>query len=307
MKKAIITGATGMLGLTLAFEALRKGDEVYAVIRPDSVRKGRLTENEHLHIVPCDLAEMKNLPNLIPRGKGVFYHMGWANTGRFRNRTEEGQNINVAFEEDAVRAAAAIGCTKFIGAGSQAEYGPKEDMKIGPLTPAEPVEFYGMAKLKAMEKGKKLSEELGMPFIWMRIFSTYGPYDKSTSMIAESLGKLLRGEPTAFTPATQIWDYLYSEDAARAFYLAGEKGRSGAVYCVGSGCGRPLREFIEIMCKTVDPKAVPGIGKKPFPPGKVRNLTADITSLTADTGFVPQVSFEEGIAKTAAFMKNAGL
>ena len=77
-----------------------------------------------------------------------------------------------------------------------------------------------MAKLKAMEK-EKLSEELGMPFIWMRIFfSTYGPYDKSTSMIAESLGKLLRGEPMAFTPATQIWDYLYSEDAARAFYLA---------------------------------------------------------------------------------------
>ena len=43
--------------------------------------------------------------------------MGWANTGRFRNRTEEGQNINVAFEGRCCRLAAAIGCTKFIGAG----------------------------------------------------------------------------------------------------------------------------------------------------------------------------------------------
>ena len=62
----------------------------------------------------------------------------------------------------------------------------------------------------------------------------YGIYDKETSMISDSIRKMLRGEETSFTPAGQRWDYLYSEDAGRAFYLIGERGRDGAVYCVAA-------------------------------------------------------------------------
>lgn len=271
MKRAIVTGATGMLGLALVKELLTHDYEVYAVIRPDSLRMERLElpelEAGLLHIVPCPLSEMSRLPAMIPQGNGVFFHMAWANTGKYRNKNPEAQNINVEYERSAVRAASDIGCRVFVGAGSQAEYGPKDLPLIGPDTPAEPTEYYGIAKLAAMKEGLKEARMSGISFIWMRIFSTYGPFDKATSMISESIVKMLKGEPAEFTPATQIWDYLYSEDAARAFYLAGERGKKEAVYCLGSGKGRPLKEYIQIMTEAVDPSIVPGIGKKTISAG----------------------------------------
>lgn len=62
----------------------------------------------------------------------------------------------------------------------------------------------------------------------------------------------------------QRWDYLYSKDAGRAYYLIGEKGRNGAVYCVGSGQARPLKEYIEEMARLTNAEA-PGIRAKPYP------------------------------------------
>ena len=77
MKRAIVTGATGMLGLALVKELLTHDYEVYAVIRPDSLRMERLElpelEAGLLHIVPCPLSEMSRLPAMIPQGNGVFF------------------------------------------------------------------------------------------------------------------------------------------------------------------------------------------------------------------------------------------
>ena len=200
-----------------------------------------------------------------------------------------------------------MGAEKFIGAGSQAEYGPKNLDVIGPDTETNPVTPYGAAKLAAGLLGRMLARELGIAFIWPRIFSTYGIYDKPTSMISMSIRKMLDGEKTSFSPAEHRWDYLFSEDAGRAFYLMGEKGKDGAVYCIGSGESRKLRSFIEEMAEACG-VPVTGIGDIPYPKdGKVRNLCADITNLTADTGFVPRVSFEEGIRRTVAWMRESQL
>ena len=114
---------------------------------------------------------------------------------------------------------------------------------------------------------------------------------------------MLKGEKTEFTPAEQRWDYLYSKDAGRAYYLIGEKGRDGAVYCVGSGQAHPLWEYIMQMAELTGADS-PGIGARPYPPGAVRNLCADIDSLTKDTGFVPEYTFEEGIKETLCWLES---
>ena len=308
-KRIVITGATGMIGVSMTRQALMSGAEVYAVIRPGSKNAGRLDElkdkYDGFHLVECELDSLEELPGLIPKRElcDIFYHLGWANTGKNRNASPEAQNINVEYTVNAVDAAAALGCKHFVGAGSQAEYGPKDIEKIGPETSCEPTEFYGVAKLAAKEAAAKEAAAKGIGFSWARIFSTYGPNDKLTTMISENIARMIRGEPTEYTAATQMWDYLYVDDMARAFLLVGTNGKDGKVYCLGSGEGRPLREYIEIMTKAVDPSIEPGIGKKPYPPGKVRNLCADISSLTMDTGFLPNVPFEEGIRYTIEDMK----
>ena len=114
---------------------------------------------------------------------------------------------------------------------------------------------------------------------------------------------MLNGEAPEYTAAEQMWDYLYSGDAAQAFYLAAEKGRDGAVYCLGSGQARPLREYIEIMRDEIDPKLTLKFGERPYADTQVMYLCADISALQKDTGFVPRVGFKEGIRETVQWAK----
>jgi nucleoside-diphosphate-sugar epimerase len=101
-----------------------------------------------------------------------------------------------------------------------------------------------------------------------------------------------------------MWDFLYAKDAGRAFYLLGESGIAGKTYCIGSGIARPLREYIEKIRDAVDPKASVGFGDVPYSPKQVMYLCADISELTADTGFTPEYTFEQGIRETVDWIKS---
>lgn len=302
MQRIIITGATSMIGAALIKECIKKGIEVYAVVRASSGKKKRLPESEKLHMVDCSLEELETLPQKITEKCDTFYHIAWGNTGENRNSSTELQSRNIAYTLAAVKAAYALGCRRFIGAGSQAEYGPMDVDKISPDSPVNPTTPYGAAKLASGQLARMLCKELGMECIWPRIFSVYGIYEKETTMVASGLRKMLAGEKTSFTPALQRWDYLFSADAGRAYYLIGEKGKDGAVYCVGSGQAGPLKDYIEIMAELTGAEET-GIGARPYPAGAVMNLCADISSLTADTGFVPEYTFREGIRETITWLK----
>lgn len=302
MKRIVVTGATSMIGLALIEESLKHGVEVVAVVRGNSSRAGRLKSHPLLETVECSLENLAQLPEKIKKPCDTFYHIAWGNTGENRNKSTELQSRNIQYTLDAVKAAKEIGCHRFIGAGSQAEYGPLDVESIGPDTPGKPSTPYGVGKLAAGQLAFMLCRELELECIWPRIFSVYGVGEKETTMIASGLRKMLKGQPTEFTPAGQRWDYLYSKDAGRAYYLIGEKGRAGSVYCVGSGQARPLKEYIQIMADLTGAKET-GIGKRPYPAGAVMNLCADISSLTEDTGFVPEYTFEKGIGETISWIK----
>ena len=291
-----------MIGTALINECIKKGIEVYAVLRASSGKKMRLPESEKLHMVDCSLEELETLSQKIMEKCDTFYHIAWGNTGENRNSSTELQSRNIAYTLAAVKAAYALGCRRFIGAGSQAEYGPMDVDKISPDSPVNPTTPYGAAKLASGQLARMLCKELGMECIWPRIFSVYGIYEKETTMVASGLRKMLAGEKTSFTPALQRWEYLFSADAGRAYYLIGEKGKDGAVYCVGSGKAAPLKDYIEIMAELTGAEET-GIGARPYPAGTVMNLCADISSLTEDTGFVPEYTFREGIRETITWLK----
>ena len=306
MKKAFVTGATGMIGLALIDECLRQGVRVYALVREDSPRAGRLPDHDGLVRVNGSLDDLDNLPALVGDTCDVFFHLAWGNTGAARNASTERQAANISWTLKAVRAAAALGCSRFVGAGSQAEYGPKDLPVIRPDTPAAPNTPYGAAKLSACLLSHMLADEIGIEWIWPRIFSIYGPYDKPSTMIASSVSKMLAGEGVHFSPATHRWEYLYSRDAGKAMYLLGEKGVPGKIYCLGSGQSRPLIEFIEEMAEACGAE-LSGVGDIPYPKNRpVRNLCADISSLCEDTGFQVETDFSEGIRETAEFIRRHG-
>ncbi len=303
MKRAVITGATSMIGQAILEECLNRGVEVCAVIRQDTVRKDRLPSHPLLTVAECDLDHLEELSGIVKGTWDVFYHIAWAYTGAQRNKSQELQNKNIDYTLHAVKAAAGLGCKRFIGAGSQAEYGPLNQEKIGPDAPLHPITPYGISKAEAGRQSKALCHQLGIQWIWPRIFSVYGVYDKESTMVMTAIRQFLQEEETSFTPAEQQWDYLYSKDAGKALYLIGEKGKADQVYCIGSGVAMPLKDYIFRIRDVAAPGAVPGIGKKPYPPHPVMRLCADIENLTRDTGFVPEYSFERGIREVTAALE----
>ena len=302
MKRAVITGPTGSIGIALIDRLIKEGVEVVAVVRPGSKRADRIPVNDMITKVECDLCNLDRLADMIEGPADVFYHFGWDGTfGNSRNNMY-GQNLNVKYALDAVKAAALLGCEAFVGAGSQAEYGRYEG-KLNAKVPAFPENGYGMAKLCAGQMTRVLCEKEGIRHVWTRILSIYGPYDGENTMVMSTIYKLLRGEKPSCTRGEQMWDYLYSKDAALAMYLIGKSGINGKTYCIGSGQVSQLKDYIENIKDAVNKEAGIGYGEIPYSDKQVMYLCADIEELTRDTGFKPEYTFRQGIKETVEWCK----
>ncbi len=297
MKRAIITGATGAIGTALIAELIKNDVEVLIFCREGSARNVQIPQSALVTKKYCDLAQLKSVQNDTGKSYDVFYHFAWAGTTGAARDDMHLQNTNVAYSLDAVETAKRFGCHMFIGAGSQAEYGRVQGV-LKPDTPAFPENGYGMAKLCAGQMTREHAHRLGMKHIWVRILSMYGPNDGAQSMVMSTISKLKAGEVPQFTKGGQMWDYLYSGDAAGAFYQLGENGVDGKTYVLGSGQARPLAEYIKEIRDVAAPEGKIELGAIPYGTKQVMYLCADISALTADTGFWPETSFRAGITKT---------
>lgn len=301
-REVVVSGGTGMLGRALTAQFTAQGTHVTLLVNPASKRLAGLDANPLVSVLPCDIANMAQLE--VPAGHtyDAFYHMAWGGTFGDARNNMHAQAANVDHAIDAVELAARMGCGVFVGAGSQAEYGRVEG-SLFPDTPTNPENGYGIAKLAAGRMTRIRAQQLRMRHQWVRILSVYGPYDGARTMVMSSINALLDGQVPRFTPCEQLWDYLYCDDAARALLLVGQRGHDGAVYCIGSGQARPLREYVTLLRDAVDPSAALDIGALPYNDRQVMHLCANIDALTAHTGFTPQVPFEEGIARTVAWAR----
>ncbi|MDE7446779.1 MAG: NAD(P)-dependent oxidoreductase [Lachnospiraceae bacterium] len=305
MKRIIITGPTGAIGMALIQKCITENIEAAVICHRGSGRIAQITASDKIKVIECNLDELKTLPEVLTGTYDAFFHLAWACTAGEGRNDVHAQSGNIRFALDAAEAAKKLGCECFVGAGSQAEYGRFEG-KLDSRVPAFPENGYGIAKLCAGQLSRIRCSQLGIRHIWFRILSVYGEYDGEQTMIMSSIRKMLAGQSPEYTPAEQIWDYLYSVDAAEALFLAAKQGRDGAVYCLGSGQARPLKEYIEIMRDEIQPGLLLKLGAKPYAPKQVMYLCADISELRKDTGFEPQYSFEEGIRRTIEWVQSAG-
>ncbi len=304
MKKAIITGATGAIGTALVAELTNQGVAVLALCHRGG-RAEHLPPHPLLKIRYCDLTELAGVC-ADESDHDVFYHLAWAGTsGRARNDAALQCN-NIRYALDAVAAARRFGCHTFIGVGSQAEYGRTQGA-LTPNTPTFPENGYGMAKLAAGGLTRLAAEACAMRHVWVRILSVYGPHDNESSLISYTVRGLLQSAPLRFTKGEQLWDLLYSRDAARALVRLACRGKHGAVYPLGSGKARPLREYLLAARDAIAPHVPLDFGALPYAPDQVMHLEADLSAITADTDWRPTTDFRTGILETANWWKQKEL
>lgn len=287
MKRVIVTGAAGFAGANLCIELNKNGIEVLALVRAYSSHNDRLRDLENVTLIECGMDEYKTLPQKITGEVDTFFHLAW--NGDRDNPQVEYPNVMNSVE--AVEAAATLGCKRFVATGSQAEYGAVSCTQTEDMLP-DPVNAYGAAKVAALYMTRRRAQQLGVEWIWGRIFSLYGKYEPHGRLIPDLALNLSKNAPMTLSAGTQNWDYLEATDAARAIIALGEKGRDGEIYNIASGDIRPLKNYILEMKQvyrskselTFDPDNVPKIGLQP-----------SIEKITLDTGWKPLLSWREGL------------
>jgi nucleoside-diphosphate-sugar epimerase len=218
MNVIALTGATSMIGIALIKQCIQNSIRVLAFVRPGSSRINRIPNSDLITIAECDLDSLAGFSissDVIPP-IDVFYHIGWDATDK-KGRNSCGKQLkNIKYTLDAVSLAKLLDCKRFIGAGSQAEYG-NSSKPLNRNAPVNPEIAYGVAKYAAGKFSKIECERLQLEYIWIRILSVYGINDNDDTLIKTFINKCKNNQPMPLSSCTHIWDYLYEDDAGRAY------------------------------------------------------------------------------------------
>ncbi len=305
MKKALVTGANGFVGSALCRELSDKGTQVIAVVRNDKSDIRDIEKLQNLRIIYCGLEEIDKLPKMIEdRDINAMYHFAWEGTSGPLRGDDGVQLSNIQHACDAVRACAEMKCPRFVFASSIMEYEIQAAMETDSIPNINTL--YSSAKLSADFFARTIAGKLGVEYIRAVISNTYGPREKSARLVNTTIRKLLKNEHCSFSAGEQMYDFIYITDAAGAFVAIGEKGLSNRTYYIGSQSPRPLKEFLLELRNQIDPDIKLGLGEMTFNGISLTYDEFDINAVKSDTGFVPEITFAEGIRRTTDWIRENG-
>lgn len=300
IKNIIITGGTGFIGSHLVKLLVSKNYNVTIITR--NRKDAILKFGNDINCLECDLNSIDCL-DTENINCDVFYNLAWNGVSTEFKDNIDMQLKNIEMTLKIAEFAKNIGTKLFISAGTVAEYVfCEETMDV--YEKQTPNDMYGASKVASHFLLDVYTRKNNLPFIWCIIPSAFGEGRTDNNILSYTIRELLSGHKPQYGLLTQMWDFLYVKEIVRALMLIGEKGKAGKIYGIGSGVYKPLREYIEIIRDTINPSLPLGIGERPELSQKTFSSCVNISELTKDTGFLPEIYFEEGIKKTIEWFKS---
>jgi len=306
---AIVTGGAGFIGSHMVDVLVERGFTVRVI---DSLVGGREENLAHHGNNPDVLLEKRDIRSFAPdealfRGaKYVIHFAGIGDIVPSIERPMEYMSANVQGTVHMLECARNAGVARFVYAASSSCYGlagvpTREDNTIDPCYP------YALSKYQGEQAAFHWHQVYKLPVNSIRIFNAYGTRSRTSGAYGAVFGVFLRqklaGKPyTVVGDGSQKRDFLYVTDVARAFLAAAETDHVGRIYNLGAGKPQSVNRLIELLG-----------GEKihiPKRPGEPDCTWADISRISTELGWKPQVSFEEGVAKIVAnidYWRNAPL
>ena len=300
MKRVFVTGGTGFIGSYLVRQLVQRGIDVAVLVRAETNPWRLLDIRSQLHEVGWDGESVDSFSESFKEfAPDTVFHLGWSGVGNADRNQITQATKNLSFATSLTQLSADTGVQCWIGAGSQAEYGPK-NRQIDETQLPQPTTLYGASKLSAGILTERIAALGGIRHAWLRVFSTYGPLDNADWMLPTLIAKLLNRERPALTAGEQLWDYLHVNDAARAFLAIAESDAQGC-FNLGSGETHPLRKSIETIRDEIDPALPLGFGEVPYRNDQVMCLHADISKLQRTANWFPQTELTAGLKSLVAW------
>ena len=291
-RRLLITGAGGFVGAAIAKAAVAAGDDVIALVRNGGSRLAGIAKHISLH--RADLADAPSVARLIRSVKpDVVIHSAWEGVGGAL-RSDDIQFENIRTTIALADAAIAAGTRKFVGIGSQAEYG-RYDRRIVEDDLPRPTMLYGAAKLAANHLSAQRCGEAEVAFAWLRLFSVYGPGDNPNWLIPSTAASLVQGSRPLCTAGTQRWDYLHIDDVAEGVLAVARNDRANGVFNLSSGEAVDVRRIVEMLRDIAAPSIELTFGDIPFAPNQIMHLEGDNHRLRKATGWKVRIPLWEGL------------
>ncbi|MBP1862292.1 dTDP-glucose 4,6-dehydratase [Rhizobium herbae] len=187
---------------------------------------------------------------------------------------------------------------------------PFDDSTFNEQTPYAPSSPYSASKAASDHLVRAWHQTFGLPIVMSNCSNNYGPYHFPEKLIPLVILNALDEKPLPIYGAgTNVRDWLFVEDHARALALIASKGAIGESYNIGGGCERTNLAVVQAICDILD-RMKPRNHSRSYRdlitfvddrPGHDRRYAMNTAKIESHLGWKPQESFETGLAQTIAW------
>ncbi len=330
-RTVLITGADGFLGSHLTDALVHLGAKVHALVRATS--SGAVNNIGHLRSALTlhwgDLGDRHSVDRLVraldgaPDPPYVFHLAAQAHVGESWQRPYETVTANVVGTLNLLQSVVdhGVGLERFATAGTSEEYGNVREavahqhefdldgaVVFHERSPINPKSIYATAKVAADFLTMNYHDAYGVPGVVTRMFNNYGPRQNPRYVTGTVVTQALEREVVELGQLEPMRDFCFCTDGVRGHLAVAARGIPGDVYVYGQGRNISMRDWAQLILRIGEEQghwpsrelvSVP----ERFRPGasEVLALKVGYDKLHRETGWQPEVSWEEGIARTIAW------
>ena len=330
-RTCLVTGADGFMGSHLTEALVSLDANVHAFVRATS--SGALNNiaplREQLRIKFADLTDKTSVDYLVKElldapDKPYVFHLGaQAHVGESWHRPYETVMANTVGTLNLLQSIVDYGLEleKFDTAGTSEEYGnPRESVahhhdfdEAGGLilherSPINPKSIYATSKVAADFLTMNYHDAFGVPGVVTRMFNNYGPRQNPRYVTGTIITQALMRETVELGQLDPLRDFCFCTDGVRGHLMVAARGIPGDVYVYGQGNNISMRDWADMILRVGreqgywEAREVVSTADR-FRPGasEVMALRVGYEKLNRETGWEPNVSWEDGVARTIAW------
>lgn len=299
---ALVTGAAGFIGSTLADRLVGGGADVlgidsFADYYPRAVKErnlAHLANHPRFRLLDTRLQDA-DLPRLLHDRTHVFHLAAQAGVRKSWGR-DFGVYVvnNIEATQALLEACVGRPIERMVYASSSSVYGDTTAMPMREDALPQPVSPYGVTKLAAEQLCHLYHVNNAVPTVSLRYFTVYGPRQRPDMGFYRFLRATLLGQPvTVFGDGTQTRDFTFVDDAVRATIAAATRGVAGRVYNIGGGSRVSIEHVLEVIASVSGRRPTVVLDGKQK--GDMQHTLADTTLARTDLAFLPEVALREGL------------
>jgi UDP-glucose 4-epimerase len=305
--RVLVTGGAGFIGSHIVEQCVAAGHEVAIVDNLWEEGGGKTANiNSKATFYRADITDEATLQRIFDevRPEIVSHQAAQHSVAISTKNPQLDARVNVLGLLNVLTNCTRLGTRKIVFASSGATYGTPARLPIDEDVPQRPESPYGITKLVTEHYLRYWQEANGLAYTALRYGNVFGPRQDpngEAGVIAIFAKRFLKHDSVRIDwDGEQQKDYVFVEDVARANLLAIDHG-DNEIFCIGTGRGASVNELYHALEKITG--YTPEIIHAPKRPGDIYLAYFDSSKAARVLGWQPQVSLEEGIAKTVDFFR----